>query len=536
MNHTTFNSAKIWLTGITLALLLTAFGCKEDKGELALVLTRAASEVNATTARCGGFVSDNGGTDITAKGICWGANPNPTLSSNYTNEGGGIGGFASTLTNLNLATTYYYRAYANNSAGTSYGNEMSFTTQNGIASVIIESVVEIKSTSAKIEVSIPTDGGDPITAKGVCYGTSSLPTLTDSYTTNGIGTDAFTSALAGLNRSTLYYVRAYVTNVYGTYYGDELNFTTNNGLVEITSTYVSFINATTVNARGNITTDGGDPVTERGFCWGTNPVPTLADNHTASGEGIGGFVVSMTGFLPETHYYVRAYATNVLGTTYSNERSFTSYGTMTDIDGNEYLVATINNRKWMAQNLKTTKYNDGTSIPLVTDNAEWAALSTPAYCWYDNDISNKDICGALYNGYTVTTDNLCPTGWHVPSDAEWYAMENYVDPTINDPNATMYRGTYGGYRLKATNGWHYNNHNGINYYGFSAIPGGLRYSSDGSFNLNIYYESHGFWWSSSLWETTHIWFRSIIDRYSIVERDFSSTKSSGMSVRCIKND
>lgn len=125
-------------------------------------------------------------------------------------------------------------------------------------------------------------------------------------------------------------------------------------------------------------------------------------------------------------------------------------GTITDADGNTYNTIWINGRQWMKENLKTTKYNNGTNIPNVTDNGTWAGLSTPAYCWYNNDIANKPNYGALYNWYAVNTGNLCPTGWHVPTDAEWYAMENYVDPTINDPNATGWRGTEG----DATGAWH----------------------------------------------------------------------------------
>lgn len=103
--------------------------------------------------------------------------------------------------------------------------------------------------------------------------------------------------------------------------------------------------------------------------------------------------------------------------------------TVTDIDGNTYKAVTIGSQTWMAENLKTTKYNDGTSVPLITDFTEWFGLNTPAYCWYDNsEANNKETFGALYNWYAVETGKLCPTGWHVPSDDDWQTLVLYIDP------------------------------------------------------------------------------------------------------------
>jgi uncharacterized protein (TIGR02145 family) len=100
--------------------------------------------------------------------------------------------------------------------------------------------------------------------------------------------------------------------------------------------------------------------------------------------------------------------------------------TVKDIDGNVYKTVTIGKQVWMAENLKTAKYNDGKTIPLVTDNTEWSNLSAPAYCWYNNDIANKEVYGALYNWYTVNTNKVCPKGWHIPIDAEWTTLTTYL--------------------------------------------------------------------------------------------------------------
>ncbi len=99
----------------------------------------------------------------------------------------------------------------------------------------------------------------------------------------------------------------------------------------------------------------------------------------------------------------------------------------TDKNNNNYTVVKIGNQTWMAENLKTTRFNDGTPIPLVSDNTTWSTLSTPGYCWYNNDSVNfKDFGGALYNWYAVNTAKLAPPGWHVPTDAEWTTLTNYV--------------------------------------------------------------------------------------------------------------
>ena len=109
---------------------------------------------------------------------------------------------------------------------------------------------------------------------------------------------------------------------------------------------------------------------------------------------------------------------------------------ITDTDGNVYTSVAIGTQVWMVENLKTTKYNDNSAIPLVTDNTAWGNLSTSGYCWYSNDIANKTAYGALYNWYAVNTSKLCPTGWHVPIDAEWKILERNLGMNNSDADAT----------------------------------------------------------------------------------------------------
>jgi uncharacterized protein (TIGR02145 family) len=140
--------------------------------------------------------------------------------------------------------------------------------------------------------------------------------------------------------------------------------------------------------------------------------------------------------------------------------------TAKDVDGNVYNTVTIGAQVWMAENLRTTKYNDGTSIPLVTDSTKWSDLSTPAHCWYNNDkASYKATYGALYNWYTVATDNLCPTGWHVPTTAEWQILKDYLGSSVDG----------GKLKESGTTHWKSPNKGATNESGFTALPGGLPY-------------------------------------------------------------
>lgn len=213
-------------------------------------------------------------------------------------------------------------------------------------------------------------------------------------------------------------------------------------------------------------------------------------------------------------------------------------GTVTDIEGNVYKTITIGTQEWMAENLKTTKYNDGTSIPLVTGVTEWSNLTTPGYCWYDNDETTyKDTYGALYNWYTVNTDKLCPSGWHVPTDTEWTELENYLIA-----NGYNYDGTTTGNKigksLVATSGWNSssgvgdvgNDQSSNNATGFSAFPGGYRYY-DGNFR-NV--GDSGYWWSSSESSTSNAYSRYLHYYRNYLGR-YDHRKHYGFSVRCLRD-
>ena len=306
------------------------------------VTTNDVSEITASSAICGGNVIANGEVTVSARGVCWSASHTPTLENAHTNDGQGVGAFASNLTGLAASTVYYVRAYATNNLGiTTYGGEKFFTTQaggggggNGTLSVTTNDASEITASSAICGGNVIANGEVTVSARGVCWGTSHTPTLENAHTNDGQGVGPFTSNLTGLAASTVYYVRAYATNITGlTTYGNEISFTTQNsgggtqGELPIVITYeVTEITDNSSRCSGEVTSDGGNPVTARGICWSTSPNPTLGNNTAFGGMGTGPFTTQMTNLEIGTTYYVKAYATNSVGTAFGNEVSFTTKG------------------------------------------------------------------------------------------------------------------------------------------------------------------------------------------------------------------
>lgn len=192
--------------------------------------------------------------------------------------------------------------------------------------------------------------------------------------------------------------------------------------------------------------------------------------------------------------------------------------TVTDIDGNTYKTVSIGNQIWMAENLKTTTYKDGTPITLIEDRVTWGNLSTEAYCWYDNDqTAYGDTYGAIYNYYAVATRNLCPDGWRVASREDWKALDEYL--TDNGHDGTE------GTALKATNGWE-NDGNGTDDYGFSALPGGRRnysFNDAGRFSC---------WWVTGSPAGHGSTAKLLIDQRSDISQ-IGTDMRVGFSVRCV---
>jgi uncharacterized protein (TIGR02145 family) len=193
---------------------------------------------------------------------------------------------------------------------------------------------------------------------------------------------------------------------------------------------------------------------------------------------------------------------------------------VTDLDGNIYNTVTIGTQIWMDRNLKTTKFNDGKTIPLVSEAGEWNELTTPGYCWYGNDpIVYKENFGALYNWFTVNTGKLCPIGWHVPTDTEWSVLTEFLGGKV-----------IAGGKLKDADTVYWLNPNtgATNETGFTALPGGYRFGYDYFYLMG----SNGFWWVSTEYTKSSAWSRSMGYNYSNINRYFLN-KQNGFSVRCL---
>jgi uncharacterized protein (TIGR02145 family) len=212
-------------------------------------------------------------------------------------------------------------------------------------------------------------------------------------------------------------------------------------------------------------------------------------------------------------------------------------GTLSDIDNNEYNWVKIGSQIWMAENLKINKLNDNTPILRITDEIEWSNLSSPAYCWYHNDSSeNANTYGALYNWYTVNTGNLCPTGWHVPSDAEWTILTEYLANNgygyegSGDDIAKSMAATYGWFPYFSDPGDVGNDQESNNSSGFTALPGGYRTA----FGVYFHSSDAASWWTSTEQSSNNAWGRSMSNNWSTLPGLYGD-KRFGYFVRCIKD-
>ena len=323
---------------------------------------------------------------------------------------------------------------------------------------------------------------------------------------------------------------------------------------QVTTTTVSASDVTDVSATcgGNVTHDGGATVTERGVYWGTSPNPEVNGSRTsANGSGTGSFTVSLTGLTPNTTYYVKAYATNSVGTGYGSEVSFTTNSTssftcgtttLTDVDGNTYNTVQIGQQCWMKENLRTTHYADHTEIPAGSTYSD----TDPYRYAPNNDEGNVPTYGYLYNWSAVMWNSssssanpsgvqgICPNGWHVPSDAEWTQLTDYVSSQSRYVCGSD--NTYIAKALASTTGWSSstntcavgNTPSNNNATGFGAFPAGFYYGTYDGFG------GYANFWSATEDSGSDAYYRSLSYDGARVYR-YPISKNYGFSVRCLRD-
>jgi len=297
--------------------------------KLPKVSTSNVTNITSTSATLSGYIQDIGDPAYTSKGICYSISENPTTSNSKVEvPGSGSGSFSGTASSLSPNTTYYIRAYIINSGGIAYGDQRSFTTLPTLPTVSTSDVKNIKDISATLCGNVTNVGMPAYTARGLCYSTTSqYPTTIDSkITIIGNGTGNFEGTAIDLKSNTTYYVRAYATNSAGTAYGNMVSFKTGilpyvgtSSPTNITSTS-AILGGYIYSIYGGV---GNPPYTMKGICYSTSQNPTTNDLKVeVEGTGIGQFEGIATSLIPNTTYYVRAYATSSIGTSYGEQRSF----------------------------------------------------------------------------------------------------------------------------------------------------------------------------------------------------------------------
>jgi len=272
---------------------------------------------------------------------------------------------------------------------------------------------------------------------------------------------------------------------------------------------------------GYVISEGDDTVLVSGIVWSTLPNPTVDLPTKITGNTrTGSYIHNILGLTEYTTYYVRAFATNSIGTGYGVEWEFSTYGYVFDYDGNFYIGTVVGTQVWLASNMKTTHLNDGTPITNVTDSATWVNLSTPGYVWYNNDAVTYADYGILYNWMTVNTGLLCPVGWHVPTEAE-------ANIAITFAGGPLLAGGY--YKEPGTAHWLEPNTGFVLDTEFGLLPGGYRT------DLGVFggIGTNGTWWTSTKLAIDPTGFSATYDSAEMIVN--TGSEKNGASIRCIKD-
>jgi uncharacterized protein (TIGR02145 family) len=402
-----------------------------------------------------------------------------------------------------------------------------------LPNVETQDVINASYTTATIGGKIIEDGGAYIEERGLCWNTTGKPTLTDSISKSGMGKGSFSKDLLYLKPASTYYVRAYAKNKAGTAYGNEVTFNTSvMQLPKVRTFSPIFKSSSTILAGGSFTLSQPDVIAqEYGVCMSTSPDPTIESTLLKYEPYVyvTSYWIEIKGLIVGNTYYIRAYAINEAGVAYGNNIKIAmtnETGPVTDYDGNTYQVVRIGDQVWMADNLRTTHFCDGTALKNVT-NGYWDQ-SVPVYGWYNNDsASYNQPYGCLYNFEStirIRGLNICPVGWHVADEKDWTKLIDYLGGE-----------DVAGGKLKEAGTTHWQNPNSgaTNETGFNGLPGGMTDFNNGFSSLGI----TGYYWSAgdiNEIADPKVFIHALSSENSKVVT-IESSKIHGNSVRCIRD-
>jgi uncharacterized protein (TIGR02145 family) len=520
-------------SAIALSYGFKSFGnCAADRPSIG---TLSVDDITSNTASTGGVVTSDRGSSVTARGVCWHTSPNPTTSNNKTVDGSGTGEFTSSITGLSPETTYYVRAYATNSAGTAYGQQREFTTGTGAGSAPVAAFT-----------GSPTSGTAPLT---VNFTDQSLNNPTSWQWNFGDGnTSTLQNTQHTYQNAGNYTVELTATNDHGSNTEVKTNFIQVNASGEPPDPeFVGSPTSGTAPLTVNFTDQSANSPTSWAWDFGDGTTSTQR-NPSKTYQNAGTYTVKLT-------------ATNGHGSDTETKNDYinvTSGGggtgepcpgtpTVTDIDGNVYNTVLIGDQCWMAENLNTTRDAAGNNIT--------------RYC-YNNDSERCEQYGGLYtwhtlmNGQSSSNGNpsgvqgICPAGWHVPSDAEWTQLLDFVvaqgyPNDYDNPNGAgnalkscrqVNSPLSGDCNTSIHPRWNtHSTHHGFDEFGFSAFPSGWMILSHGNYvYVSLGYD--GFWQTSTESSSTTSWYWFIRHYHGELYR-FSNVnnKMFGKGVRCIRD-
>ncbi|MBR4583614.1 MAG: hypothetical protein IKO34_07375 [Bacteroidales bacterium] len=441
-----------------------------------VVTTGSASNINSTYANLSGSITYNDGAIITDCGFCYGTNSNNLTqivrSNNCTTN------FIANITGIRASTTYYYRAYVTTEEGTAYGEVMSFRTAEAtIPTVITGASSDITQTSAIIRGNVTSDGGATVTRRGFYWGTSA--SSFSNMRTIGSGVGSFDLNITGLTGNTTYYYKAYATNSKGTAYGEVLSFTTMAATIPtVTTGTANRISAERATINGNVTSNGGETLTECGFIYGTSANDMSQSVLARDGINVN-LTANITGLAPTTTYYYKAYATNSVGTAYGEVRSFTTEATTGSSNGHDWVdLGLPSGYRWATCNIGANSPEE------YGDYFAWGETETKdvfewnTYKYYDTEsssltkyktVSGGQLLDAMDDAATVNWGN----SWEMPS-------RSIVLELIN--NCT----------------YEWTNQNGVDGGLFTGPNGNSIFLPAAGYRHTSYYSSHNYYWSKTL--------------------------------------